>query len=189
MEEKKIKKKFGNRSTFILIGMGFVVLAAALVIMFLLNGNVTVDNAPGDAIMTKSLVCESTQTAYPFASYDNSDNKNMRINVIFVNENVDRISLIYKLYYDDEEAIRTSETMNHANINTSFAADGLDVDSFGATYASLDDMMQMTFTASGREINEISAKYFLLEDSAKRYDRESMAKLYNSKGLDCIINN
>ena len=190
MEQESVKKKKkGGKNTFILAGMGLIIVAVILIVVFLLNGSMTIDNAPGDATVTKSLSCESTQVPYPMIGHDDAEKRFLKINVIFKDQKVDKISLIYKMFYDDADKINASKSLNHADLNINFGSDSLSADSFGAVYSSLKDAMQISLHAEARDVNEVSAKYFLLDDAARLYDRDKLAKLYNSKGFDCTTNN
>ena len=189
MENNSIKKSLSSGGLQLLFGLCLVLVAIVLVILLFLNGNTTIENADSDVTSTTALSCDSSKVVYPFFSYDNSKKKELKINVLFVNNKIDSISLIYNLYYGTQEEIAKSETLNHAEMNQSFVAKSLGPDAFGANYSKLNDSMQMTLNAEGRELNELSGKFFLLEKAGSSYDKDSLSKLYNSKGLNCTIRN
>ena len=180
-------RKSDYRWIYALIVVGCVVVAVVLIILFLLQGNIkTTSNS--EVEVSESVACEGEGIFYPFFRYDNSKNKSIKINVVFNGDKFETINLIYKLDYDDAEQIEQSNAENHAAMNKSFADDSLGVDSFGAHYSNLDDGAQMTLYAKAKELNGVTAKYFLL-DGVTNYTRETLTKKYNSQGLDCVIKN
>ena len=107
--------------------------------------------------------------------------------MVFNEKKLDSLSLIYRLYYDNNDKITGSEAVNHADMNKSFTKDGLSNDAFGATYAILNDSMQMTLNANKKQINGATAKYFLL-DEVTNYSKDNLKEHYESKGFKCKDN-
>ena len=185
--ENKTKNENTRKVAYAIAGVLFVVIAIVLVILFLLNGSVTKGDSSRTDIETESLSCESGDVEYPFFSFDESNKKSLKINMIFGEKRLDSLSLVYRLYYDDSDKISGSVAVNHADMNKSFNEDGLPVDVFGATYATLDDSMQMTLNASRKQINGATAKYFLL-DEVTNYSKDNLKEHYESKGFKCKDN-
>lgn len=187
MDDNTSKKGHNNKNISLILGLCLVIVAIIVIILFFLKGNTVISNTGGDTTTTEALACESSKVSYPYFTYDNSTKKNMKINIIFMNNKIDSISLIYNLYYNSAEEINRSESLNHAEMNKNFATKGLDADSLDAKYSKLDTSLQMTLNAETQKINEISARYFLLDKAASSYNMDSLSKQYNSKGLDCKI--
>ena len=143
----------------------FAVLAGIIsIILFLLNGNTTTKTSDIKTIKNTSLRCSSNTVKYPFATYDNSLKKELKIDLIF-NENILKtIALSYSLYYDNEEAVAISETQNHAAINIKFQNEGLGPDALNAKYTKLNDNFRLNLYHNGEKIDPVSAKYFLIKN-------------------------
>ncbi len=182
MEEKSSSNQNYNW-IFVLLGSLLTIAAIVLVLLFLMQGKTTSIDPGSEVTTTESITCESTTTKYPILS--GGTLSNLKINAIFNNDKLHTISLTYKLNYGNNEAAKQGSATNHAAMNKSFSKDNLEPDSFDATYSILEDTFQMTLYAEAREINAISAKYFLLEDSSK-YTKEILTKTYNEKGLNCL---
>lgn len=189
MEEKTKKWKLSDKTVLQSLGLCLLIIAVILIVIFFLNGSTTIYNDGGEIATTESITCESSEVSYPFFAFDNSDRKQLKINVLLSNNKIDQLSLIYRLYYNSSSDINTSETLNHANMNKHFGISGLTADALGAKYSKLDDSLQLTLNSKAKEINEISAKYYLLDEAANYYNKETITKNYNSKGLDCTIRN
>lgn len=187
MEEKSKGNDTTKKITYSIMGVLLIVVAAVLVILFLLNGNTTISDSTRTDIVTDSLSCEASGVEYPIFTIDKSDKKNFKINMLFSDKKLDSLSLIYRLYYSNDDDISNSEVTNHIDMNKSFDDNGLSPDSFGAVYAILDDSMQMTLNASRKQINGSTAKYFLLEDVVN-YSEDNLKNHYESKGFKCKEN-
>ena len=170
MEGDSLRKKRNNtKNTIVWIGVCLILLAVALFFGFFLQGDTRIDNLTDEHIFSDSLSCGSEDVNYPYFIYDNSRKKEIKINVVFANDRLDTISLVYKLYYNSADDIKASETTNHAEMNKSFASHGLGADAFGANYSILSDAMQMALYAEGRQLNSILAKYFFLDEEPEHY--------------------
>ena len=172
MEEKSKSNDTTRKITYAIIGVLFIVVAVVLVILFLLNGSTTISDTTKTDIVTSSLSCEASDVDYPIFSYNESDKKDLKINMVFGEKKLDTLSLIYRMYFSDENKIESSEATNRASMNESFNKDGMSPDSFGATYAVLNDSFQMTLNAEKRQIDGLSSKYFLL-DEASNYSKDN----------------
>ena len=185
--EDKPKDKNAKKIIFGIAGVLLFVVAIVLIVLYLLSGKTTIGNNVRTDVVAESLSCESDEIQYPFFSYDESDRKNTKINILFDEKKIDSLSFVYRLYYGDNERIVTSEAVNHANMNEAFEKDSLPPDSFDAVYAVLNDSMQMTLNATKKQIDGVSSKYFLLE-GANNYSKESLKNYYESKGFKCRDN-
>ena len=185
--EEKSKNKITKKMIYAIVGILLILIAIVLIILFLLRGSTTFGDTTKTDIVTESLSCESSDFDYPIFSYDESDKKNLKINMLFGEKKLDTLSLMYRLYYNDNNKIIASEAANHADMNESFSKDGMQADSFGASYALLDDSMQMTLNVNKKQIDGVSSKYFLLEE-ANNYNKDNLKKHYESKGFKCKDN-
>lgn len=173
---------------YYLVGVICVVLVVILVILFLLSGRITI-NTGADSSTVKSVTCEGEGLMYPFFTYDNAKSKSTKI-VASMNNNdkLDSINLVYRMEYDNPKQVSESNAVNHVDISKQFAFDSLEYDSFNARFSDLNNVMQMTLYAENRELNGITAKYFLI-DGTSVFTINELTKAYNGLGLDCKVYN
>lgn len=186
-DTKKTKKRIGSE-VFVAIGMFLVIVAVVLLLAFFLRGQTTVSGENPDVKSTISLNCVSDDYKYDFFPYDNSDNKNLKIDIIFENEKVSSASLVYMLYYQNAENITESDAENHASMNINFSKDGLEADALNANFSKLSDGLKMSLYANIEDINDVTSKYFLLDYFDKGYTIKNIQRIYESKGLICKSN-
>lgn len=186
-DTNKTKKHIGSE-VFVAIGMFLVIVAVVLLLAFFLRGQTTVSGENPDVKSTISLNCVSDDYKYDFFPYDNSDNKNLKIDIIFENEKVSSASLVYMLYYQDVESITESDAENHASMNINFSKDGLEADALNANFSKLSDGLKMSLYANIEDINDVTSKYFLLDYFDKGYTIKNIQRIYESKGLICKSN-
>ena len=167
-----------------LIGLTALIIAIVLTILSMLYGNTTIVEG-GDVKTTQSLTCESDQIVYPFFKNDKANGRLLKISVIMHDDKIDTISLVYKLYYDDNRMIDGFTTSLHSAITESFGADGLEADALGVTYSSFSDSIQMTLYTESKSLDGITNKYFLLEDSYGNYDKDTILQVYKARKLKC----
>ncbi|MBO7718370.1 hypothetical protein J6S37_02655 [Candidatus Saccharibacteria bacterium] len=179
-------KTGSNRWIYVLAVFLGTVIIFVLIAFFLMNGSGKIINTEGDISVTESMVCSENGIIYPFFTYDNSNSKNIKINVVFKDDKLDTISLIASLYYSTAEQIKQSSASNHAALYESFYADSMSADLFDMHFSTLDDAMQMTLYTDAKKLNGMNSKYFLI-DSVSGFTKEKLKKEFNSHGLNCVI--
>lgn len=186
--ENRSRKKKDKKWILILLGIICIVIAFVLLILFLLQGNTKTISEGGSIEPTEAITCTSDEVVYPFFKSNDAKSRSMKINAIFDNDKLDIITLTYKLEYDDAKQAEQSSAENHAALNTSFYDDSMSADSFDAHFSVLKNSMQLSLHAEAKEITGTTAKYFLIDNVSGNHKKESLTKILNSKGLDCIIN-
>ena len=181
------RRKESREWIYVLIGIICIIVTVVSIVLFLLQGS-TKTITSGEVEVSESVACEVEGISYPFFKYDGSKSKSIKVNIMFDGDKFETINLIYRLDYDSTEQVEHSNNENHAAMNFSFEADSLGVDYFDAHYSNLGDTAQMTLYAGARELNGVTAKYFLL-DGVTNYTRDTITKKYNSQGLNCVIKN
>ncbi|MBQ2695656.1 hypothetical protein IJG04_03435 [Candidatus Saccharibacteria bacterium] len=139
---------------------------------------------------SSSLSCEANNTTYPI--FEQPDTKgNIKINIIFdSNDTPSIMSLLYKTQYGTESDATSGRVLSSKALEEKFASDGLNADSLGVTYTSLDgNIFQMNLYATGNDINNSTYKYFMLDNSnsTKSYTLDSAKQSYQKAGFNCTI--
>ena len=183
MDYRTMKKK----NAIVFVAIALIVIVVVMIIIALTHGDMTVKNS-GSITKVKSLRCESEQVKYPFYN-DSADKRMMRINIVMSDNGINSVSLVYRLYYDNlgEEMISRYTTGLQSTISESFGADGLKTNALNVTYSTFSDSTQMTLYTEARDINNVTKKYFLLEDIKDNYKVEDISKKYRDKGLICNL--
>ena len=156
-----------------------------------MHGSIIITSGDSTSIKPNVLNCESNSIDYPFFTYNNSNSKKLKINLIFSENVLKTIALEYTLSYSDKTEIIASEAHNHAAMNLSFYADNLDSDEFNAKYTKFTNSMRMTLYAKNVDIDETTTKYFLIKNT----DNEEIPKdffeykaNYEKQGFNCNAN-
>lgn len=184
--KEETEKSTNSYAKYVIISLGLICIAVVCFIIFFLHGGTTViENGGGDTTQER-LVCKSTSTAYPLFTYDNSNGKSMEISATFKDKELETISLIYKLFYDDTKLINESESFNHAALNTLSQDEGLGPDAFDAKFSKLKDSLQLSLYVNSSNINNKSLKYFMLDSlNNKPYTQDMLSKAYTKQGFTC----
>lgn len=184
MSEVNNQKKW----IYFLIGIICIVFVVVLIILFFLQGDTNIVGE-GEITIAESFTCEGEGLWYPFFTFDNSNGKSIKINVLLDDKSkLDTINLVYRLKYDSKELSERSEAINFASFGKSLASDSLNAESFESRFVDMEDAMQMTLYAKAKELNGVTAKYFLLNGS-NDLKRDTLTKIYNDQGLSCVILN
>lgn len=182
--------KTGMSVWLVVVGILCACIAVVCLVIFLLHGETTTTGGYNEGGAQESLTCTSNEVPYPLFEYDESTGKKMEITALFKDGDLDSISLVYKLDYEDEEKVKKSEAINHVALNNSFHDNGLEADALNATYSKLSDGMQLSLYAEGSNLNAKTLKYFLLKNMFnKPYSRDKITKTYTSQGLNCEARN
>lgn len=186
MDNSRDKKRKATHAMYY-AGIGLVVVAVVIAIIFLLQGETKTYGEFPDPEKSASLNCEVVGYSYPFFTYDNARKRTTEINAILDGDILKKITLTYTLSYDDAGVITKSEAENHAAMNKQFAEDKLGHDLFGSSYAKLNDGLKYTITTDADGIyNHGGAKYFLIEGAGDApYSGETMKRVYQQKGFKC----
>lgn len=179
-----------GKTNLAFIGVILIALSVALFLLFFLRGSTKVEGGYPEPISNSSLECTSENSPYPFFNFNKPAIKNVTsINIIFYNDEIDKISLTQLDTYTDETTASSSSSVAHANMNNSFAKSGLKADALSANYSATQNTMRMTLYASTTEFNNNSSKYFLLDEYLINQPMDTIEKYYSEKGFSCASNN
>ena len=184
---ERITDKIKNSSHLALFGSILIAIAIISLSWFFLRGETKVNGWWAGVKKSETLVCSIKKNDYPFFTYNEAQDKNTRINVVFNSGEVDAISLVHTMRYDSEKAIIDSENINHLAMNKKFNIDGLGFDALGLKFSKFNEGLQMSLYVD--KINEVVAKYFMLNDMTGDYGMTEMQLEYEKQGFGCRINN
>lgn len=163
-------------------GMTLIFIAIILILMFFMQGSTIVSGEFPDTKKIESLSCVAENIDYPTFTYDNSKRKTIKVNVTFNNDDLQSISLVHTLYYNNDKEVTDSEALNHAAVNIDSKA----ADIFDAHYSKFSDAMTMTMYAERKNINNTNKKYAMLNlIYVDNLDKASVKWNYETLGFDC----
>ena len=170
-------------STF---GIILFLIAFVLLVLFFMKGQTTTKGEFPEDVVSEAIACSSKSIQFPYFTYDNSIGKEMKVNVIFENNNISSISLIYDLKYDNESKSLESYNINHSALNTYFGQNSLESDALGAVFANLGSEMKLSLYASGDELNVNTAKFFMVPEGVNLgAGIEILMGQYEKSGFTC----
>ena len=155
-----------------------------LVFVLLSPSNINITNSNDVYIKSDSLTCEKEGIRYPLLA-NNLRSGTAKINATFNTNSLNTISMIYQVKYDDNAQVEYDETQSRIAMNKNFNDDNLGIGALGIVFSAFDEMLQLSLQADIKDINDVTAKYFLLDGSSSIYDRESAMEFYIDKGFDC----
>ena len=150
--------------------------------MLLMRGQTTVSGNFPDDVKSEILICRKTGIPYPYMQYDKSNGKNIEITIVFENNALNSISLIYTLHYTNSETAEISRTANMVDMNHSFGAK-YGPGAFNARYVVNDTDMQTSLFATSDDLKDGGAEFFLIDNSPKNLN--DYRKNYVSQGFNC----
>lgn len=185
MEDNTDKSnKKSKKNWYILALIIGLILIIIFVIWFLMRGETkTTGDYPEDTT-PESLECVGKNIPYKIFADTLSDIE-IKINGIFINGKIGSISLVYKSKYNSAEAAKTMSDAHEGDMNMSFYKNNMNSYSLNATYTINENVAQMSLYANSSDLNDISAKYFMLDSLPKNLTEYK--KDYIAKGFSCEI--
>ena len=188
MEQKTLKNQ-NKKALLCLIGIILLVVAAIMLILYFLRGETSIDNSGGDYDAVQSITCEGNNVDYPLIKSISSESNYLKIIIVTDKDKLKTVSLTRTIIGVDGSNVENSRAKVRYEMNKHFDSDNLSPDSFSVTYSSVDDGFQVRLFAELKDLNGMTYKYFLLENAGGNLKKDNITKIYNEKGLNCVINN
>ncbi|MBQ6605584.1 hypothetical protein IJH66_01225 [Candidatus Saccharibacteria bacterium] len=187
-KHKKEKSKKGEHKFLKLFFFLLFLLIMVLIIIWLLRGSKTVSGQYPANVKNEALICESEEIAYSKITKAISDNKNLKINILFDSDNkLKNASLIYTLYYDNEDEVKRAEAFAHAEFNLGLNDNGYSSSKFNNKFARYPDRLIISLFANSSDIDEYTAQYFMINQEEYHFPEtiSEYKKMYDSQGFSC----
>ena len=183
-----LKKNKDKRFILLIIGAILLILSTILIMCFALKGETIISDKHTENTKNDSLYCLNDEIAHTYANYDNSKKKTLIISVLFYNNKLKTISLIYNLYYDDSELITSSEANNHAAMNKSFSKTGVEANTLSPNYSKQKDKVTITLFTEAKDFDNKLAKYYMADSLTRDSTLENFLRNYEQQGFICNTN-
>lgn len=176
-----------NHRTRNLILFLILIVIIVLVILWLLRGKTTTHGQYPENVKNESLSCVSTDKAYEPANQISSDEKELKIDMIFYGtEKLSSASLKYTLTFASKNDAYSAEAFNHAEFNLSLQRRGYSSGLFNNKFTLMDNVLVLALRADADEIKEeLAREYFLLDRSSLPTTLSDFRIHYESTGFVC----
>lgn len=182
----------GNRNSKIRLLCTLFVMAIIIVILiWLLRGKTTVIGQYPENIRNESLSCSSTGIIYKKTNEVDSEDKELRIDMVFDNdEELNSISLKYILRFDSIAEARAATLNSQAQFNIGLQTIGYTAEKFNNKFTQLDNTLIITLNISAKNsLTEIARSYFLIEGTDEKNLPITLSDYranYELQGFSCI---
>ncbi|MDO4753334.1 MAG: hypothetical protein Q4A36_03875 [Candidatus Saccharibacteria bacterium] len=176
-------KKSINKYWFMLAGLLLLVVIIVVPIVLSMRGEVKT-TGQWSSETSESLTCKAKNINYEYFGDDAAtSSNNVQVNAIFNDGRISSIDLNRKMTYIDADTAKTWSDAHEFNVNKKFGEDGLKPYALNANFSVNGNTAQMNLYATNGEINNITIKYFMLDNMPKDIDGYKTA--YSSKGFAC----
>lgn len=173
-----------------LISLLLLLLIIIIIIIWLLRGKTTTTGQYPANVRNEYLTCESSNVAYEKVSSVDSDNKTLKISMIFYGEETfNSASLQYIMKFDTKDKAYSAEAVSHAQFNKGLAAVGLKSEAFNNKFSLMDETLSVAIHASVSDLNETTADYFLIaanENGEMPLTLLDYKSNYEKQGFSCV---
>ena len=166
-----------------------LIMVIALIAHFLTGSSKLSGSSIGSKRDSTSLSCFNDNMLYPFFRYDNSSKKEIRVDARFIDEDVESISIKLSMSYGNNDEANTSEIQNRAALGIRLGNDGLNADDLSMSYSTNDGTTIISMYADKAKIDNVTEKYFLINDDVLKRSANEYMKLYQTQGFQCAIQN
>lgn len=192
-EHKEPQKKSEKKDHRILKLLGFLLFLAIifLIIIWLLRGRTTTSGQFPANVRNESLVCESDNITYEKVNSVSSDDKNLKISMVFNGEaSFSSASLKYTLHFASSGEAHSAEAVSHAQFNLALQALGYDAGKFNNKFSEIGSDLIITLNlSSSKTLDDTTRSYFLVEYAENDMLPETLSEYrhnYESQGFACI---
>jgi len=191
---EKLKKK-NHKGLKLAIFLLFIV-AIVIVVLWLLRGKTTISGQYPANVRNESLICESNSITYEKVNNVNSDNKELKISMVFNDVNtLSSASLKYILHFASSQEVHDADAISHAQFNIALQNLGYDSSKFNNKFSEIDNDLVITLNlSSSKSLDDTIRSYFLVEYTKDGKLPETLSeyqKNYESQGFSCTstVNN
>jgi len=183
-ETEKDEKSHRVRNLILFLTPAIIIV---LIIIWLLRGKTTTTGQYPANVRNESLSCLATDKAYEPANRTSSDNKELKIDMIFYGiEKLSSVSLKYTLTFASNEEAYSAEAFNHAGFNLGLQNRGFSSGLFNNKFSLMDNVVVLTLRADANELDEeLAREYFLLDRDELPETMSDFRRHYESTGFSC----
>ncbi len=160
------------------------------IIIWLLHGKTTTTGQYPENVRNESLTCISTTTTYEKVNQVNSNNKELKISMVFDGEDaLSSASLKYTLKFGSYSESYSAEAISHAQFNLALQALGYDSSKFNNKFSIIDNELVISLsTTASKGIDDFTRSYFLIDYAKDDELPKTLAEYktnYEKQGFSC----
>ena len=190
---RELRKKKGNpekkEHKFLkLLLFLLLLLIIILIIIWLLRGSKTISGQYPENVKDETLQCASAEIAYKKAGAVDSDNKELKINALFNDEEqLSTIHLTYTLEYSTEKEAASAEAISHADFNRALGKAGFSAGKFNNKFTILENKLVISLYGTSSDLTEYAGDFFMInsQDSMPKTLSEYRQN-YEAQGFSCV---
>lgn len=166
-QEQTEPKKKKDRKILKFVGIFLLLVIIVAIIIWFLHGKTTTTGQFPANIRSESLSCVSHDITYEKTNEADSDDKELKIDMIFTDSNTFGVAnLKYTLRYATNNEAYVAETNSHAQFNIGLQSLGYAPEKFNNKFTRIDNTVVITLSiTSAGELNEITKNYFLINST------------------------
>ena len=181
--------KKDRRALKLVIFLTFIALII-LAILWLLRGKTTISGQFPANVRDESLVCESDKITYEKVNQINSENKNLKISMVFNGkESLKSADLKYTLTFGSYSEAYSAEAISHAQFGLGLQTLGFDLSKFSNKFSIIDNVLDISLHLSSEKgVDDATRSYFLInykDDNSLPLDLSEYRQNYESQGFTC----
>lgn len=185
-----IMKKNNKILTFVLIGLGLIVLAILIAIFS--NGKETRISELIENESVSALYCTSRGIEGAFFSSETANTIENEIKITYHNDNIDKLYYSYNGVYRSSDVTHGDEVKLHAKYNKYMGENGQRIEDLNPSYDEMKTKLHIgLYVDSYDMINEVTSLFFFINkddiSKVKKYSMEEMKKYYEDKSFSCKI--
>ncbi len=185
--KKKDKKEHKFLKLFFFL---LFLLIIILIIIWLLRGSKTISGQYPANVRNESLVCESKDITYEKVNKVNSDNKELKISMVFASADfLSSANLSYTLRFSSYSESHSAEAISHAQFNLGIQSLGYDASKFNNKFSIIDKELVITLNlSSSSSLDDITRSYFLVNYKKNGELPSTLTEYkanYESQGFSC----
>lgn len=189
-KEKKEKPEKKNHKGLKLVAFLTLIATIIIVVLWLLRGKTTISGQYPANVRNESLICESNSITYEKVNNVNSDNKELKISMVFNDVNtLSSASLKYVLHFASSQEVHDADAISHAQFNIALQNLGYDSGKFNNKFSEIDNDLVITLNlSSSKGLDDVTRSYFLIEytkDGKLPKTLSEYQKNYESQGFSC----
>lgn len=166
-KKKNIKQKPKKKDRRFLKLFFFLLflLIVVLVIVWLLKGSKTISGQYPENVKNESLSCESKAITYEKTNDIDSEDKDLKINMVFAGEDkLSSASLEHTLVFSSYNEAHSAEAISHVQFNLGLQSLGYDASKFNNKFSILDNKLVISLSlASDKSLDDTTRSYFLVD--------------------------
>ncbi|MBQ6147761.1 hypothetical protein IJI70_02890 [Candidatus Saccharibacteria bacterium] len=187
--KKRTKEKKKDHKLLKLFSSLLLLLIIILIVVWLLRGTRTVSGRYPENLKNEYVECISNDITYDKANEISSDDKELKISMIFYGDKeFNSANLKYTLHFSERLEAAQAESLLHAQFAKNLAESGYSFEKFSNKFSIIDSDLVLTLHTSDGKMDDRAKSYFVVDglDSGELpVTLVEYKNSYEAKGFSC----